>query len=311
MLTSRRHTIFFPNASPKGVGVACGLPGQFKNAGVQLLREGDEENAKYRPRTSDSVVDPEFARSGVNIGLGTKIVAISIAPDSHIPSCDLWFGGGTDDADRVQVSAGNPWLGFLDVTDTKLAISIPVGIPAIERLTPGNPGYVGSSAWDSSDVVVKNSEGDETHAYGFPLRLEIWYSDLPIETLPRAESRSEMCGHHVVSIAGDLLEEANLYYCTAGRRRIDVHVYTDGDPVNVKIYAVEGMKQADPDGAIDTPVSLELELTEAGATDVDVTDYDVFSFEGNPITALRVQLTAAGELGNAIPAQVKVIAQDY
>lgn len=306
MLESRRHTIVFPSTGPKGIGVAAGLPGQYRHAGVQLMRETDEDAKSYRPQSASGEVDADFVRSAVSIGLGQKIVGISIAPDSAIPSCDLWFGGGTDDTDRYHLSAGNPWIGQLDSTSANLRVSIPNGIPAIARADT-------VIAWDSSDTFVVNADDDKLATYGFPLRLEVWYADEPVHELPRADVRSELVAHAVAAIVDTVVDTCDFYVCVAGRRRIDVHVYPiSTGAVALTVAAVEGFKQADSNSMIDTPIATLLELNEAGDTSVSCAQgaNTIFSFEGNPITLLRVRIDPSGEAASGI-AQIKVIAQDY
>lgn len=306
MLTSRRHTIVFPSTGPKGIGVAAGLPGQYRNAGVQLMRETDEDAKTYRPQSSSGVVDPDFVRSAVTMGLGRNIVGISIAPDSQIASCDLWFGGGTDDTDRYHISAGNPWLGVIDATSADLRVSIPNGIPAIARANT-------VIAWDSTDTYVVNADDTKTATYGFPLRLEVWYADEPVHSLPRSEIRSELVAHAIAAIVDTVVNSCDFYVCVAGRRRVDVHVYPiSTGAVALTVAAVEGFKQASENSMIDEPVATLLKLNEAGNTSVSCAQgaNTIFSFSGNPFTLLRVRVDPSTEAESGI-VQIKVIAQDY
>lgn len=311
MLTSRRHSLFFPCKNAAGTGLAAGLPGQPTNVGVQGLPSTSEDTNQYRPRDSADVPNLELVRSGVTVNLGKGVVAISIAPDSHYASCDLWLGGKTEDKSRVNVSVGNPWLGILDDMDSDLRVSLPICAPAI---VVDNTGVTtGIIAWDSVQQKVTDTDLNESTIYGFPLRLEVWYSDdhQLVENIPRVSERSELVGHGVIAFLASVTDEGTFYICTHGRRRIDVHVFTTTS-VTVEISAVEGMKSPDPDGALDQAATLLLELDpDTGATSAVVAAYDVFSFEGNPITVLKVNLDTTAEPGATFQAQIKVIAQDY
>lgn len=262
---------------------------------------------QYRARDAAKVPDIELLRSQVTLDLGKRVVGISIAPDSAYASCDLWIGGDEQDARRVAISVGNPWLGWLEDFGSIVRVSLPVCAPAI---TPSATANIG---WDTSIETAQNRDEDEFTLFGFPLRLEVWYAaggEL-VETLPRVSERSELVAHGVTEFLAGIVESCDLYVCTHGRRRIDVHVYSPDEDVDVTITAIEGMKRVDPDGAVDVAAELVLELDDVGTTTATVTDYDVFSFEGNPITVLKVNVVPTGEIGSAFQAQVKVIAQDY
>lgn len=313
MLQSAIHTFRFPGAASQTTLLSgVGLPGPYAKAGVLVYPSTSE--ATYKP--SDGAEAARYAK----LNLPKDLVAISIAPNSHIATCDLWLAGLESDYQRYQISTGNPFIGGSSPTSDFAVVSIPNSVPPISS---------GSAVpqllfWDGADESVKRANDAGTtvgKVNGFPLRLEVWRaSDINLRDrdaweLPRNIRRAPLVAHGVLVLDAGGVATGSLYVCVDGRRRIDIQVNSEdaNGAGTIKAYAVEAFKQVgasvlgpNVDRATETQLALQSDGTMNVAVVANTTQ--IFSFNGNPITVLKVQITSTYAGSEAY--QIRVMAWD-
>jgi hypothetical protein len=267
----RRHVVRFGGVTSDGEIVYAGIPGP-PHAGSAIAAAPDRATyASYANEAGDVAFRLPLGRMN-----GASPLAIAIAPDSAIHSCDIALAGAQTEGDRHRVSPGNPLVGCLDadyVTITLFhdSVGAPSGIATVES---------------------------------FPLRLELWYGSLPVRT----HRRAGYFAHFLAAV--DVDETRDFYVCVDGRNRVDVTINgsAGGGTVTVSAFDHVVLKKS---AAEDDSMAVALPLNEAGdltvAIDNTAETNTRFSFYGNPLTVLRIRL--AGSVDASL-AQIRVHAQD-
>lgn len=265
--------------------VYTGVPGPPSNGGVLAPPADATLVGSFK-------IDPERAARRMAIPKinGQPPIAIAIAPDSAIQSCDLAVGGSHTESTRHRISPGNPFIGDLDADFA--TVTLPNSIPSIvqgDRL----------AIWDSVDI---NGAGS------FPLRLELWYGALPVRTVFRAPYVASFIAE--ISPDSDATER-DLYVCVDGRQRVDVVMFdaTGSGSNTFSCYAVEPFKKSSPSNYEDDDMMTLLPLNAAGDTAVAISQNENnatrVSFNGTPMTVLRIRLIPDGSSGDTIHVRVK------
>lgn len=149
--------------------------------------------------------------------------AISIAPDSAIPVCDISIAARNDEYGRHRLSPGNPLLGNLDDADF-MSITIPTSPPT---LVAGPTVF----AWDALGVP---HAGGAVNIWAFPLRLEMWYgNDIPSI---RADKRAPM--HAAARFTLAAATQQFMYVYVEGRRQVSVEIIPHTATCTVSIQQV-------------------------------------------------------------------------
>jgi hypothetical protein len=278
---------------------AAGIPGPAVDGGIRLA-SADLALAATFLNTSDE------SRQILPIPPSGGIVrAIGIAADSAIACCDIAFAGRDGELERHRISPGNPaFVGCSDVIDF-IGVSIPWSIPRMVfgSFTEADPTM--TAAHDFVDAF--NEPGDPVA--GFPLRLELWRGDLlPMRTFRRAP----YCAHFLAAMGGITSQVRDFLICVDGRRRIDVHVRSEM-AATVTAFDHVGWKPVSDltDEGADALYATPLALIDTGSTSEVVTAANprCFSFDGNPLTVLRVNVATASEV-TAGAVEVKIRAED-
>lgn len=295
-----RKTLRFPGKNTFGDVVACGVPGPASSGGAAVSRDG----------TESAYVNPADV-AGVKITLpldtNTKgpVVAIGIAPDSAIHTCDISLGGKDGEGERHRISPGNPLLGCMTEADFAI-VTIPNAVAGIVL-------DASQVAWDAVNAPLPgDTPGEIFLVPGYPLRLEIWRGGVaPI----RSPKRAGYFAHAVLnlhSVGGGGAVDKDFFVCVDGRSKIDVTVSVDVAVIEVTMYSVEAAKvsgalESTQDDALYVPLALD----ESGVLVAAVAagSAQIFSFNGNPITLLRVNVSVAGG-GFDVNAQIHVRAWD-
>ena len=253
-----RRTIAFPSLNAGGAG------GKASNA----IPDPRSSRLPYVVPSGDTSLDPaalstyDDAARVISIPSGT--VAIGIAPDSLIHSCDISLTG--DPANAIRVAPGLPLLGCRGEEKALITLpTMPYGVAL--TATTVTPGAAGVYPADGQDVAM------------WPLRLEFFRGDvMPMRTDHR---RAPMVAK--ARVVTEAAVDRFVYVCVDGRRKIALAVAPSTQDVTVTVTGLVGYALA---------------LDDLGTTTVTVTagTSQIFSFDDAApfLSILQIKIDGAG-----------------
>ncbi len=292
-----RRTIAFPGQSASAVVKTVGTI-----VGAATPGFGPFAQTAFDAKTTPSLAPPAIGLQSQRIDLPPRamtegpVTAICIAPDSAIHSCDIELAGKGGELHRHRVSPGNPLVGIEGDIDFAL-VSLPNMPPAI-AITQAVTHV--DLLWDSS-LIALPTVGT---VGGWPLRLEIWRGDtVPLRQHWRAPYFARGLFLLQDAGSGQGSDDGSFYVCVDGRRKVDVTVFcadaTDKNDFTVSLYSVEPLYNRGTNHNVDNFISIPLVLDIAGNTSQTITSVApaLFSFDGVPMTLLRVDVAIAALAG--------------
>lgn len=277
-----RVSLAFPGQQA-GSQIAKGLP-HLPGYGLVSFPTVDSGGSAYaNPTGSGDLV----AHYGQRVVIPCDTIAIGIAPDSIVHSCDIWIAGRNGAPDRHRVSPGNPYIGCPEAD--YVIVTVPNSIPALSTSFQ-------YEAW--SEHIPAYSLGAGTQVPGFPLRLEIMRGGGVVPMRAPVRSPQFERAAFIDVDTGENGGVRDFYVCVDGRKQIRVTISNGGSgDCTVQCWAWEGMPSNDD---TDDATLIPLALDDAGATSLTIATgiVDMISFDGAPITILQVRVTAAANNAN-------------
>lgn len=250
---SLRRTLRFPFISPTG-----GIRGSASMAGPDQYGSGPRVTGTPTVNPLDPVAST-FTQVGQSLVVpySRNLRSIGIASDSAFDCCDLSIGGRPDDSNRWRISYGNPLVGdFSDMDGNDIFIvSLPTSVPLLD---------VGSgpsaAAFDVSPFSPTSPAGTFV---GFPLRLELWYGELPPVRSPyRSPLRAYFRMQPTATVPMDMT------ICVSGRRKIALHAFATTATATIQVDGLMMIKSevaGSPDTALLEPIVAAVAMA-AGST---------------------------------------------
>lgn len=280
-----RRTLFWPGRNVTSA-LALAVPGltalgRLSFAPVDKASVWDGGGTFETLRAANEVT----ALGAARVDFPQDTIAIGIAPDSIIHSCDIALGGNMGEIERHRLSPGSPMIGCVGHTH---------GLVTLHRSIPFY------SAPANTPVSLDSNATRSPGNFGtWPLRLEVFRAcAVPPQ---RSDVRAPMASTTLHDVL--LGETHELISCVDGRVRVDVEVInidTSTDDVAVTIFELLPLVDPALSGSSDAAFAVQLPLDEAGTLSQTLSpnEGDVFSFYGNPMSLLKVIING-GVAGNA------------
>lgn len=278
-----RRTLFWPRTLA-GVGVSTiAIPG-IAGRGTATFAAADS-GASYDGDTIASLVNtPENA--AMRLDLPSDVIAIGIAPDSIIHSCDIALGGNFDEQNRHGVSPGSPLIGCVGFSHAMVTLRSPI------PLIPKTSTFIFDS--NANETTPDPTTAGLTCA-AWPLRLELFRAcEVPPQ---RSHKRAPMSSLSLMTATvGNTRRFAT---CVDGRRGVDFEIAVPASSAGSAVFSLFAFAPSRAnanidDGSIEIPIPLDDlgTLTETVAPGAG----SLLSFRGNPFpgSVLVATLEASG-----------------
>lgn len=272
-----RRTLVWPRARVGGAGVtSLAIPG---NPIYGTFTNAPEDDAASYQGDTFTALRSTLESCAARIDIPADTIAIGIAPDSIIHSCDIALGGMSGENSRHGVSPGSPLIGCPNVGFGLVTIRDP--IPIIQSLK-----ILGDCN------AVRTPISGTSSALAWPLRLELFRSC--VVPPQRSDKRAPMSSMSLISVPA---AGRTLYTCVDGRRNVEIEIIApDGAPgVTFTLFSIVPLRS---EPTIDTEYGIQIPLDSAGTLSATVgaagTEGKVFSFEGTPFNILAITLVSTG-----------------
>jgi hypothetical protein len=265
----------FPFTQTDSTVIAAALPGPVESIQQALITGTGYFNPD---NVINSLLDQVPQRVAIpKLYNNCPLSGISIAPDSAVFDCDLAVAGVESNSTKHRISPGNPYIGNLDDFDVA-SISLNRSFPII--VTSGT-----SFAWDAVPTQSPLFGGG---FWGWPLKLNLWYGQMPIAARKRASYDARL---RVTLAAG---ETAKFFMCVDGRSKISVDWnMSTATGTFTAFHTYAGITSAAPT----RDISVNQNIAGPTALAAGSSRTTLLTSTGVPFTLLQIQLTDSAGTG--------------